>query len=131
VTRIVDASVVAAYLLGVADDRERAAILNDAHAPALLDVEVTQTLRGLLRGGKLDRDRAETARTELGQLSIRRHPDAPLLRRAWELRDVCTTYDGLYVALAEAFPAPLLTRDARLARAVDRVIDVTLGSATN
>jgi predicted nucleic acid-binding protein len=116
VSSIVDASVVAAYLLGVAGVEERAAMLDDAQAPAILDVEVTQVLRGLLRGGKLDLERAETARIELGQLPIRRHPDASLLRRAWELRDVCTTYDGLYVALAEAFPAPLVTRDGRLAR---------------
>jgi predicted nucleic acid-binding protein len=127
VTWIVDASIVAAYLLGVAGDAERAAILDDAQAPAIIDVEVTQTLRGLLRGGKLKLDRAETARVELGQLPIRRHPDAPLLRRAWELRDNCTTYDGLYVALAEAFPATLVTRDGRLARGAAGVIDVVLG----
>jgi predicted nucleic acid-binding protein len=126
VTSIVDASVVAAYLLGVAGDKERAAILDDAQAPAIVDVEVTQVLRGLLRGGKLDLDRAETARIELDQLTIRRHPDASLLRRAWELRDVCTTYDGLYVALAEAFPATLITRDGRLARGAATVADIVL-----
>jgi predicted nucleic acid-binding protein len=60
----------------------------------------------------------------LGQLRIRRHPDAPLLRRAWELRDICATYDGLYVALAEAFPATLVTRDARLARGAGGLIDI-------
>ena len=53
-------------------------------------------------------------------------PDAALLRRCWELRDVCTTYDALYVALAEALDARLLTRDARLARAVAGLVDVVV-----
>jgi len=36
---------------------------------------------------------------------------------------VCTTYDALYVALAEALDARLLTRDARLGRAVTKLIE--------
>jgi predicted nucleic acid-binding protein len=38
---------------------------------------------------------------------------------------VCTTCDALYVALAEALDAPLFTRDARLARGVEGLVDVT------
>jgi predicted nucleic acid-binding protein len=38
----------------------------------------------------------------------------------WELRANLTAYDAAYVALAEALEAPLLTRDARLARAAHR-----------
>jgi predicted nucleic acid-binding protein len=99
-------------------------MIRDAHAPALLDVEATQTLQGLLRDGKIDLATAELARTDLGLLVARRYLDAPLLRRCWELRDVCTTYDALYVALAEALAAKLVTRDLRLARAVAGVVDV-------
>lgn len=36
--------------------------------------------------------------------------------RAWQLRQNVTVYDALYVALAEALQAPLLTTDARPAR---------------
>jgi predicted nucleic acid-binding protein len=36
----------------------------------------------------------------------------------WEMRHNVTAYDAAYIALAEALPAPLLTRDARLASAV-------------
>ena len=113
---VTDASVVVAFLLGEGSGEERAAMLGEVHAPALLDVEVTQTLRGLLRAGKIDLTRADLGRTELADLPIRRHPDAALLRRAWELRDICTTYDGLYAALAEGLDAALITRDMRLAR---------------
>ena len=37
--------------------------------------------------------------------------------RAWELRTNLSAYDALYVALAEQLDAPLVTADARLARA--------------
>ena len=40
-----------------------------------------------------------------------------LLGRVWELRHNLTAYDAVYVALAEALDAPLLTRDRRLAAA--------------
>lgn len=101
-------------------------MLGDVHAPSLIDVEVTQTLRGLVRGSKLGLAAAERARAELAELGIRRHPDIPLLRRAWELRDVCTTYDALYVALAEGLDAALLTRDKPLGTGVESLIDVVV-----
>jgi predicted nucleic acid-binding protein len=49
-----------------------------------------------------------------------------LLARAWNMRRNFTVYDALYVALAEAASAPLLTSDRRLARAVRRHTDVEL-----
>jgi predicted nucleic acid-binding protein len=126
VTSVIDASSVVAYLLGEGSHQERRSMLDDVHAPSLLDVDATQTLRGLLRGSKIDLATAELGCSELAELRVRRHPDAPLLRRAWELRDVCTVYDGLYVALAEALDASLLTRDARLAAGVGRLVDVVV-----
>ena len=47
----------------------------------------------------------------------KRGDDGPLLDRAFELRAE-TFYDGLYLALAEAADASLLTRDARLGRVI-------------
>jgi predicted nucleic acid-binding protein len=41
--------------------------------------------------------------------------------RVWQLRETFSAHDATYVALAEALadePVPLLTADARLARAV-------------
>lgn len=125
---VVDASSVVAYLLGEGSEAEHGGMLGDVHAPGLLDVEVIQTLRGLVRGSKLSVVTAELARDDLGQLGVRRHPDAPLLRRAWELRDVCTTYDALYVGLTEALDGTLLTRDGRLARSVERLVDVVVSA---
>jgi predicted nucleic acid-binding protein len=39
------------------------------------------------------------------------------LPRVWDLRNNLTAYDAVYIALAEALDAPLLTRDRRLAAA--------------
>jgi predicted nucleic acid-binding protein len=121
---VVDASSVVGYLLGEASQIEHDGVLGDAHAPRLVDIEVTQTLRGLLRGRKIGLPAADRGREELGLLSVRRHPDGRLLRRAWELRDVCSTYDALYVALAEALDATLVTRDAALGRGVAHLVPV-------
>ncbi len=79
---VADASVIVAFLLGAGSGEERDAMLGEVHAPALLDVEVTQTLRGLLGAGKIDLATADLGRIELADLSVQRHPtprccDAP------------------------------------------------------
>lgn len=124
---VADASVVVAFLAGEASAAEDAALTGGADVPSLMDVEVTHALRGLLRGGKIDVGAAATARADLAYLNLVRHVDTALLPRAWELRDVCTTYDALYVALAEALDATLVTRDERLARGVERLVAVSVG----
>ncbi len=87
------------------------------HAPHLLDVEVAQVLRRYAGSGVLDQVRAEEAFEDLLDLPLRRYPHHVLLPRVWELRNNLTAYDAVYVALAEALDAPLLTRDERLAMA--------------
>jgi predicted nucleic acid-binding protein len=52
---------------------------------------------------------------DLADFPITRYPHTPLLSRIWELRHNVTAYDAAYLALAEALPAPLITRDAKLA----------------
>jgi predicted nucleic acid-binding protein len=83
----------------------------------LADVEVAQTLRRYVREGALDPDSAATALEDLRSLDVERHGHEPLLERVWALRDNLTAYDAVYVALAEALDARLLTCDVRLARA--------------
>ena len=46
-----------------------------------------------------------------------RYPLGALRDRVWELRENLTAYDAVYVALAEALGAPLVTCDRALARA--------------
>lgn len=87
------------------------------HAPHLLDVEVAQVLRRYSVSGEIDGDRGRMALLDLADLPVERYPHGFLLRRVWELRNNLTAYDAIYVALAEALDAPLLTRGRRLAAA--------------
>jgi predicted nucleic acid-binding protein len=87
------------------------------HAPHLLDIEVTHALRRLVQREEITPVRAEQGLEDFSQLLIERHDHQQLLARIWQMRESMTAYDGAYVALAEALEAPLLTCDAKLARA--------------
>jgi predicted nucleic acid-binding protein len=96
----------------------RARILADPDLPAvptLLDVEVGQVLRRFVLSGALTVERATGALDDLLDLGAHRYPVTGLAHRAFDLRANATFYDALYLALAEAVRAPLLTRDAALA----------------
>jgi predicted nucleic acid-binding protein len=85
------------------------------HTPHLLDVEVTQVIRRYAASGEIDAERGRAAIDDLAVFPLHRYPHGVLLRRVWELRNNLTAYDAVYVALAEALEAPLITRDRRLA----------------
>ena len=85
------------------------------HAPHLLDVEVAQVVRRFAENRELDAERGREALRDLADFPVRRYPHDFLLPRVWDLRNNFTAYDAMYVALAEALDAPLLTRDKRLA----------------
>jgi predicted nucleic acid-binding protein len=78
-------------------------------------VEVTQGLRRLVRAGEVSPARAAEAIADLADLDLHRHSHLDLLTRAWKLRENVTAYDAMYVALAEALDAPLVTCDRPLA----------------
>ena len=86
------------------------------HVPHLADVEVAQALRRFVLDGELDAAQAAAALEDLRSLDVERHGHEPLLTRIWALRQNLTAYDAVYVALAEALEATLLTCDGRLAR---------------
>ncbi|HET6223792.1 MAG TPA: type II toxin-antitoxin system VapC family toxin [Dongiaceae bacterium] len=87
------------------------------HAPHLLDVEVAQVVRRYASAGEIDAERGRAALADLADFPLRRYPHDFLLSRVWDLRTNLTAYDAVYVALAEALDAPLITRDQRLAAA--------------
>ncbi|WP_428485693.1 type II toxin-antitoxin system VapC family toxin [Rhodopila sp.] len=91
--------------------------LQTLHAPYLLDVEVAQVVRRYAANGEIDAKRGRAALADLVELPLRRYPHDFLLPRVWDLRNNLTAYDAVYVALAEALDATLLTRDKRLAAA--------------
>jgi predicted nucleic acid-binding protein len=88
------------------------------HAPHLIDAEVGNVLRREVARGAIEPDNAAAALYALGSLVTDRYPQhGSLARAAWQLRHNLSYYDALYVALAARLGYPLLTADARLARA--------------
>jgi predicted nucleic acid-binding protein len=85
---------------------------DDLHAPHLLDVEVLSALRRLVHLGEVLPERAEEAIQDLSVLRVVRHGHLDLATRAWELRHNFTVYDAMYLALAEALDAVVVTCDA-------------------
>ena len=118
-TLVVDAAAVVDVLLRTPRGELVASALarDDLAAPELLDVEVVSALARHVRGGQLDSHHALSAVEDLAGLPADRVAHALLLRDAWQLRDRIRVNDAFYVACAQLLDAPLLTTDARLARA--------------
>ena len=118
---VLDASCVVELAIGTPLGRAVAArIANPAqglHVPHLVDVEVAQAMRRLVRDGEMDAMGAAAALGILHDLDLERHAHEPLLDRVWSLRGSLSAYDAVYLALAEALDSRLLTCDRRLARA--------------
>jgi predicted nucleic acid-binding protein len=97
------------------------------HAPHLVDLEVLSALRRLVASGEMTAARAGEAISDLLDLPIERYPHDILVPRVWALRENFSADDASYIALAEAVadePVPLLTADARLAKAVSGLLEV-------
>lgn len=117
---IIDASVLVTALVddGVDGRSVRGRLQGEElTAPAHVDVEFLHALRGLVRSGHLSLGRADRAIAHLVRIPLRRFELPAVASRTWQLRENLTPYDAAYVALAELLSAPLVTSDARLARA--------------
>jgi predicted nucleic acid-binding protein len=117
---VVDASCLCEVLTGAAgaeEVRRRLAADEDQAAPHVVDVEVFSVIRREHMLGRLDRTAAEFAIEDLYAWPGERFAHRLLLSRAWELRDSLRGWDAMYVALAEALDAILITTDRRLAAA--------------
>jgi predicted nucleic acid-binding protein len=118
---VVDASALLEFLLQTPrGSRVEARLFRDRdelHAPHLADVEVVQGLRRLVRTSEISPLRADEAIADLLDLDLLRHAHLDLLGRAWKWRDNVTAYEAMYLALAEAIQAPIVTCDAPLAKA--------------
>jgi predicted nucleic acid-binding protein len=125
---VVDASVIVALLIHtpVASALRERFLSETLHAPHLIDLEVMQTLRRLVRSREMMLERAYEALDDFNDMRIERYPHSMFLMRVWELRSNLTAYDAVYVALAEELNAVLLTLDARLAAApgMARVVEI-------
>jgi predicted nucleic acid-binding protein len=116
---VVDASCLYEVVADARQAEEVRALLaadDDHAAPHLIDAEVLGVIRRHRLEGRLDATAARQAVEDLRDWPGERFGHRDLLERAWELGAAVRSWDGLYVALAEALGAPLVTLDQRLAR---------------
>lgn len=125
---VLDASAAVELLLRTPAGRRAESALkgNRVAVPAHFDAEVFSALGRLVRGGSLAEGLMEPILHELARAPFTRYALSPLLVASWSLRHNLALRDALYVALARRLEAPLVTADARLARAPDLGVGVTL-----
>jgi predicted nucleic acid-binding protein len=124
---VLDASAVLEFLLGSKHNEVvRRALESGAFAPHLMDIEVVHRLRGFVLGGRLDEEAALQSIHILEGSPIERVPHEGLLIDVWGYRHNLSAYDAAYVALAHRLRLGLITADARLARAPNLPVPVTL-----
>jgi predicted nucleic acid-binding protein len=127
---VLDASAAIDWLLGTSAGQQIESRIysrgESLHAPHLLDLEVAQVLRRLVREVAVSAQRANEALQDLLNLRVTRYPHFVFLPHIWRLRHNLSAYDAAYVALTEQLGATLITRDARLASATGRGVSFEL-----
>ncbi len=96
-------------------------------SPPLMWSEATSALREATWRGLLSRESAIEGLRRLEQAPIEPRSPESLYREAWTVAEElgwAKTYDAEYVALARLLGSRLLTRDARLKRGAERLIEV-------
>lgn len=84
------------------------------HVPHLIDVEIAHVLRRYALHGTLSSTRGALALDQWRALDVERYSYELFLGRIWQLRDNVSAYDAVYISLAEALGAVLVTGDGRL-----------------
>ena len=115
-------------------DRCREAMVVDHAwvAPSHAATEVLRTIRRFEQAGRLTSAGATSLAGRVAAAAVRYvEPQDWLISAQWALRHNVSAYDAAYVVLARRFVVPLLTTDARLARAATALgADIRLVSAT-
>lgn len=86
-------------------------------APDILGIEVLSALRRLERVDVVSPARVAEAKDDFRMLPIRLWSVNEWLDDIWSLRHNVGVYDACYVVLARMLDCPMVTTDARLARA--------------
>ncbi len=96
------------------------------YAPAHFDVEVIGAIRRAVVRRLISDHEGLVAVADFLSLPVRRWHMRPFVQRAYQLRTTHTVADGVYVALAEGFGAPLVTCDGRLAQSHGHKAEIEL-----
>jgi len=102
---------------------------HDLFAPSLIDLEVANAIARLERAGDVTSVQGSVALRQWSLLAVSRCPDVVLLDDVWRSRQSLRIADAFYVALAALLGYPLVTSDARLARAPHTGVSVVLVGA--
>jgi predicted nucleic acid-binding protein len=121
---VVDASVAIAWLFEDEATPETEAVLDrlaheEAHAPGLWELEVANVVLFAERRGRLSEAASARIIERLRGLPIRLSPNSPRLHHVLEVgrRYGLTSYDAVYLTLAQQLNLPLATLDRDLATA--------------
>jgi predicted nucleic acid-binding protein len=129
-TTVVDASVLVAALVDSGKPGTWAEkVIGEAGglvAPELMLIEAASALRGLERRGAISRLEATAAQRDSLRFGAELLPFVPFADRVWELRHNLSSYDALYVAIAETVGARLATLDLRLAEMARKTCQVLI-----
>jgi predicted nucleic acid-binding protein len=121
-TLVVDASI--AVVAALAPDGFSTLGDESLVAPPLMWSEARSALHELMWRSEISAEDAVAARGRLDACSIAQRSRALLGEEAWQLADLfgwAKTYDAEYVALAQLLRCRLVTVDARLRRATERL----------
>lgn len=122
---VVDASVALDAILSTGGLKDLSS--EDPIAPPLLWSEATAALREAVWRRLLSKEAGLEALNRLAKSPIKRTSPKNLHDEAWSVSEQlgwAKTYDAEYVALARLSDCRLVTRDARLKRAADHLVEI-------
>jgi predicted nucleic acid-binding protein len=127
---VLDASALVDWLLQTVPGRQIGARIfshsETLHAPHVVDLEVAQVMRRMVREAVVSPQRADVVIQDLLDLRLTRYPHFLLLPHIWRMRHNLSAYDASYIALTEHLGATLITRDARLASSPGRRVRIEI-----
>jgi predicted nucleic acid-binding protein len=120
---VIDASVAVKWFLPEEHSEDARSLLRSEHqllAPELIYIEVGGVLRKRLRAGEIQDATALNVLVMLQALRLDIHTMRPLIEAAWRVSTACqiSFYNSVYLALAVARDAQVVTADRRLYNSV-------------